>query len=155
MVTDHTPCPLDPEEMEEMVEDCVEIVERDSGGSNLEPHSSSSGFASLTNAEFIPLSSVDLDQDDSKGSGSIAESCDPWSRIGELPSALGDKMRELKTEKWVWFVRCMGGTLYCRGKQCNLLTEMGVVSSTLLFNPLFSLLFNPLFSLGTKRLEHN
>ena len=49
--------------------------------------------------EFIPLSAVDLDGEESRGSGSsVGGSGDPWARIGELPQSLGDKMMELRTE---------------------------------------------------------
>ena len=52
--------------------------------------------------EFIPLSAVDLDGreegEDSRGSGSYAGPGDPWGRISELPSSLGEKMLALRME---------------------------------------------------------
>ena len=69
--------------------------------SEAEPHPPTSDNATPTSEEdqseeFITLSSVDLDGD---GPRLFGESRDPWARLSELPSSLGEKMAELKAEK--------------------------------------------------------
>lgn len=93
---------LDPEEMGEEMDDGGDEVETD--GCNMEPRPLPSGSAPHSNDDsqgFVPVSSVDLKGEGSKGSGSGAGSCDPWGRISELPPRLGEKMMELKTERLV------------------------------------------------------
>ena len=86
----------DPEEMEEMDEG--EDVERDGSSPDIP---SSAPASSSDQSEFISLSSViELDAEDSKGSGSYeGESHDPWARVCDLPPTLGEKLMELKTER--------------------------------------------------------
>lgn len=81
--------------MEEM-EDAGDL-ERDGGVTAVEPHPQP---CPAPDEEFTPLSAVDLDGEgeDSGGSGSCAGSGDPWGRVGELPTSLGDKMLALRME---------------------------------------------------------
>ena len=78
------------------MDDGADAVETDGAGGTV--LSSSSAPHSEDSQGFVPLSSVDLDGEES---GSGKRSGDPWARISELPPRLGDKMMDLKKERLV------------------------------------------------------
>ena len=81
------------------MDEMEEIGEGNGPSIELLPPSSEAPPPSEEQLDFIPLSSVNLDEGEAGGRGLHSKSCDPWSRISELPPRLGEKMAELKREK--------------------------------------------------------